>query len=116
MGVRAVRRVEEQAACPKCRKSSPRHAVRRRRLPDLGSRRSMVIELTTSYHRCPDCGFFLLPADDLIAPGTFYAKRVMDKAIELVSKEGLSVGKAVKQLRERFHVKVPRSTLYRWLR
>lgn len=113
---REERRVESEAVCPWCGRSSTKHSVQNRCLRDLGKGGSVYVTLKRSCHRCSDCDkFFTLPADDVAEPGSQFTRRVKEKALRLVKVEGLSVDRAVARMRRELHVRVGRSTLYRWV-
>jgi len=105
--------------CPRCGRSSYRHAFGRRTLHDVGSLRrdrSLDLHVTYSKHRCESCRLcFNAPMDDLAPPGSHYTHRVISLAVRLMVEDGLPYRLASWHLRRDHRVFVPFATIQNWI-
>lgn len=105
--------------CPRCRHSCYRDSRGRRRLHDLGDRRSgrpREVEVVYSQHRCERCRkYFSADLSDMAPPYGHYTVRVMALAVQVVVEDGLPYRAASWHLWRDHRVFVPWATVQNWV-
>ena len=105
--------------CSRCRHRAGRYAVGSRRLHDLGDARAnrpVDLVVTSSRHRCLQCGCCLAVAiSDLALPYCRYTRRVQQRAVRLVAEDGLSYPVASWHPWRDHRVFVPYATIQNWV-
>lgn len=114
--VRTINLSRKTATCPRCGTMSKRHSIGHRKLREVGISCATVLEVTYSKHYCPECRkHFSLPMDHLAQPASRFTNRVRRTAIDLITKESLTLEKAAGIMAEKYHVRVPPTTLHDWV-
>ncbi len=105
------------ARCPVCGAASGRHSNARRRLREIGVAGPTVIVVTYSKYYCEACRkHFSTPMDHLAPKTARFTHRVRRTAVDLVTRDALTLEKAALRMRQKHFVTVPSSTLHDWVR
>jgi transposase len=114
--VRKINLSRKVAACPRCGMVGKRHSIGRRRLREVGISSPTRLEVTYSKHYCVNCHkHFSQPMEHLALPSGRFTNRVRRTAVDLVVKHDLTLEKATSQMRTKYHVHVPPTTLHDWV-
>jgi len=114
--VRKINLSFKRAPCPRCGSVSKRHSVGDRRLSEIGISKPTVLEVKVSKHFCNKCRkHFTVDANHIAQPSCRYTNRVRRTAVNLVQSESLTLEKAAHKMRQKYHVRIPSTTLHDWL-
>ncbi|MDR0868704.1 MAG: hypothetical protein LBP75_09595 [Planctomycetota bacterium] len=114
--VRKINLSRKTAVCPRCGAVGKRHSIGHRRLREVGISSPTILEVIYSKHFCSTCRrHFSLPMDHLALPSGRFTNRVRRTAVDLVNKQDLTLEKATFQMRQKYHVHVPPTTLHDWV-
>lgn len=114
--IRKINLSRKTAPCPRCGEVSKRHSIGQRRLREVGISGPTILEVTYSKHYCVSCRkHFSLPMDHLAQPSGRFTNRVRRTAVDMVVKQSMTLEKATQEMRQKYHVHVPPTTLHDWV-
>lgn len=114
--IRRINLSRKIAPCPRCNTASKRHSLGKRKLREVGISAPTLLEVTYSKHYCPTCRrHFSLPMEHLALPSGRFTNRVRRTAVDLVTKQDLTLEKATSRMEQKYHVHVPPTTLHDWV-
>ena len=113
--VRRINLSRKVAPCPRCTYMSKRHTLGKRRLREIGVDVPTLLEVTYSKHYCDRCKrHFSLSMSHLALPHNRFTNRVRRTAVSLVKKQMMTLEKASEIMRQKYHVRIPSTTLHDW--
>lgn len=102
--------------CPRCGELGYRHSKGVRKLKEVGITRPVILIVTYAKYCCDRClKYFSQRMDHLALPGCRFTNRVRRIAVDMVIRDGLTLGKAYLRMRLKYYVRVPESTLHDWI-
>ena len=114
--IRRINLSRKIAPCPRCGTASKRHSLGKRKLREVGISAPTMLEVIYSKHYCTTCRrHFSLPMEHLALPSGRFTNRVRRTAVDLVTKQDLTLEKATKRMELKYHVHVPPTTLHDWV-
>jgi hypothetical protein len=114
--IRRINLSRKTARCPVCRELSKRHSEGLRTLREIGINHPTVLQVAYSKHFCGVCRkHFNIPMEHLAQPSGRFSNRVRRTAVELVSRQSLTLEKATLRMKQKYHVHVPPTTLHDWV-
>lgn len=114
--IRRAKTIHRIWPCPACNASGKKHSLRTRQLREIGITGPTILEVTCSVHFCAKCNrYYSVPMDHVAPDHGLFTNRVRLKALDLLNRQGMSLGRASKRMRLQYHVHVPESTLHDWL-
>ena len=103
--------VRKQCPCPTCGKIAKRHSRKQRTVRDIDAIRHIAI----SVHYCESCRKYFRVSSDHIAPASSrFSNRVREETLALVTMRGMSLVRASREMRNRFNVIIPTTTIFDW--
>ncbi len=102
--------------CPRCGELSKRHCTGHRSLREIGVDGPVLVEVTYSKHYCEKCRkHFSVPMDHLAVPSGRFTNRVRWTAVDLVTRNALTLEAAARRMWQRHFVRVPATTIHDWV-
>ncbi|MHA2022858.1 MAG: hypothetical protein ACTSWQ_04265 [Candidatus Thorarchaeota archaeon] len=114
--IREINMSRKIVNCPRCGTGSKRNNEGERNTREVGISMSTVLRITYSKHYCPKCRkYFSNPMDHIVSPSARFTNMVRRTAVDLVSKEQLTLEKACDVMWNKYHVHIPTTTLHDWV-
>jgi len=102
--------------CPKCGSAAPRVWEVTRVAIDIDLEQPVVLAVQVSVHRCRPCGREFRAQPPFLRPDAIYARRVVQKAVEAVYRDGLAARNVPDRLARDFCVRPSEKMVRLWCR
>jgi lambda repressor-like predicted transcriptional regulator len=114
--VRHVRHSLLSAECEQCGQPARRVWERSRSAIDIDLDHPVLLLVTVSVHRCPDCSRYFRAQPSFLRKNAVYAERVRQKAVLSVYEDGMPFRRVTGRLARDFWVKPSEAMIRRWCR
>lgn len=112
--IRQVRWSHASVACPQCGSSAPRAWDVTRIAIDIDLDQPVVLAVQVSVHRCRSCGREFRAQPPFLRPDAIYTRRVVQKAVEAVYRDGLAARNVPDRLARDFWVRPSEKMVRLW--
>jgi transposase-like protein len=114
--IRQVRWSVPSAACPRCSSAAPRIWDVFRVAIDVDLEQPIVLSVEVSVHRCSPCGRVFRAQPPFLRRHAIYTRRVVQKAVEAVYRDGLAARRVPDRLARDFWVRPSEKMVRLWCR
>jgi hypothetical protein len=102
--------------CDRCGQAAPRYSTTSRVAIDIDLEQPVLLLITVSVHFCPTCHHYFRAQPPFLRPDASYTNRVVQKAIQSVSHDGMAFRRAAERLARDFWVQPSEGSIRRWCR
>lgn len=114
--IRQVRWSFPALPCPHCTHPAPRTDHALRVAIDIDLDLPVLVPLTVSRHHCPSCHRYFRAQPPFLRPDASYTNRVVQKAVQSVSHDGMAMRRVAARLARDFWVRPSEASIRRWCR
>ncbi|MBN2391321.1 MAG: hypothetical protein JXR84_11375 [Anaerolineae bacterium] len=108
--------IQNAAICDRCQQLALRFSTAERTAIDIHLESPVLLHMIVGVHYCSDCDHYFRAQPPFMQPDAVYTNRVMDKAVQPVFEDGLTMRRVPERLARDFWVQLSEGSVRRWCR